>query len=88
MPIEVVLEEAKGVSPCARTGELFYFVLIEGVPYSKGLVVTNAYPLTRAKRIQAAVEASLQKYGRPPPKPKPSKKVRSRFERVRDQSSR
>jgi hypothetical protein len=74
MPVEVVLEQC-------HLPTTHWFVVIKGVPYSKGLVITNAHPLPKAERIRAKVEKALREYGAPsPPEPAPPK--RSRFDRI------
>lgn len=85
MPVQVVLEESDMSRYCENyQGTRCYFVVIEGVPHSKGMVVTNAYPLPKAEKIKAAVEASLREYAyEKRSKPKPAKPVRTRYARVR-----
>jgi len=73
MAVEVVLEQC-------HIPSTHWFVVIKGVPYSKGLVITNAYPKPKAERIKARVEKALREYGAPP-EPEPTTR-RSRFERV------
>lgn len=84
MPVEVILEE----SDMSRYSENYegircYFVVIQGVPYNKGLIVTDAKPLAQAEKIKAAVEAALKAYKQPVKPEKPTKKVRTRFARIR-----
>jgi len=74
MAVEVVLQEADP-KPSG-----FWFVIIEGVPHTKGLVITNAAPRAKAERIKARVEKALREYGAPP-EPEPATR-RSRWERL------
>jgi len=77
MPVEVVLEEAEP-KPSG-----YWFVLITGVPYSKGLVITNAHPRPKAERIKAKVEKALREFGGPPsPEPPAKRRHLTRLERI------
>lgn len=74
-PVEVVLEQC-------HLPTTHYFVVIKGVPHSKGLVITNAHPRPKAERIRAQVEKALRAYGAPPEPPEPEGPRRTRLERV------
>jgi hypothetical protein len=77
MTVEVALELSSGSTP----GREYYFVVIRGVPGSKGLVVTDARPLAVAEKIKVKVERALREYGAPPVLV-PDGPRRSRLERV------
>ena len=76
--VKVVLELSSGSSP----GREYYFVVIKGVPHSKGLVITDAKPLAQAEKIRAKVHAALSTYPEPPVEPPTDPQRRSRLERV------
>lgn len=71
-PVRVVLDAAMGGTPLR--GQVYYFVMIVGVPGAPALCVGNAQPIEDAERLKKQVEAALAAFPVPDPKEKRRKK--------------